>query len=178
MNYSLNFEIEEILNDKNVQFIKAEISDLDEIISLFEERTKWFKENQIKQWSKYLEHHPKEEFEDIITSGYYFVLKENGNIIAGFELSTDSKYWNDKTTNAYYIYKLVTKVNYKNIGNLVFMICKNIAKNNNQRYLRLDCLKNNVKLNNIYEKHGFILKDTGCQDYYTYSLRECDLNEL
>lgn len=40
MNYSLNFEIEEILNDKNVQFIKAEISDLDEIISLFEERTK------------------------------------------------------------------------------------------------------------------------------------------
>jgi len=178
MNYSLDSKIQQILRSNNIEFIKAEIEDLDEIINLFEERTKWFKENQINQWSKYLEHHPKEEFEDIIKNGYYFVLKENDNIIAGFELSTDSKYWNDEATNVYYIYKLVTKVNYKNIGNLVFMICKNIAKNNNRKYLRLDCLKNNIKLNNIYEKHGFILKDTGCKDYYTYSLRECDLNEL
>ena len=136
----------------------------------------WFKENQINQWSKYLEHHPREEFEDVIRNGYYFVLKENDNIIAGFELSTDSKYWNDVSTNAYYIYKLVTKVNYKNMGNLIFMICKNIAKNNNQRYLRLDCLKSNQKLNTIYRQHGFILKETGQQDYYTYSLRECELN--
>lgn len=58
------------------------------------------------------------------------------------------------------------------------MICKNIAKNNNQKFLRLDCLKDNIKLNEIYEKHGFVLKRTGYQDWYRYLLRECDLDEL
>ena len=178
MNYSLNSEVEKILDDRNIKFIKAKIEDLDELINLFEERTKWFKENRISQWSKYLEHHPKKEFEKIIKNGYYFILKENANIIAGFELSTDSKYWEDDITKAYYIYKLVTKVNYKNLGDLIFMICKNIAKNNNQKFLRLDCLKDNMKLNEIYEKHGFVLKRTGYQDWYRYSLRECDLDEL
>lgn len=172
MDYNLNSEIEKILNDKNIKFMKCEIKDLDEVINLFEERTKWFRENQINQWSKYLEHHPRKEFEDVIKNGYYFVLKENDNIIAGFEISTDSKYWKDDITKAYYIYKIVTKINYKNIGDLIFMICKNIAKNNNKEFLRLDCLNNNKKLNEIYNKHGFKLKYTGCQDYYNYSLRE------
>ena len=58
------------------------------------------------------------------------------------------------------------------------MICKDIAKNNNKEYLRLDCLTKNKKLNDIYEKHGFILKHTGHQDYYSYSLREYSLNKL
>ena len=178
MNYNLKPNTKKILDQNNIEFIKANILDLDKIINLFKERTVWFKENQRNQWSKYLKHHPKKEFEYVLRNGYYFILKENHNIIAGFEISTDSKYWNDKTTNAYYIYKLVTKVNYKKLGNLIFMICKDIATNNNKKYLRLDCLQNNKRLNSIYEKHGFVLKDTGTQDYYSYSLREYDLSNL
>lgn len=33
----------------------ANIEDLDTILNLYSERTQWFKENEIKQWSKYLQ---------------------------------------------------------------------------------------------------------------------------
>lgn len=177
VNYELNTKINKILNDKKLSFEKAYIKDLDNILELYLERMKWFKEKEIKQWSKYLEHHPKEEFIDMINNSNYFILKENNEIIAGFELSTDSKYWKDEKAQAYYIYKLVIKVGYKNIGELIFEICKDISKNNNMNYLRLDCLKNNDKLNQIYNNHGFKFIKNGYEDYYSYSLRELKIDE-
>lgn len=130
---------------------------------------------KIKQWGKYLEHHPKSEFEEVICKRNYFILERNNEIVAGFELSTDSKYWDDNKTKAYYIYKLVTRVGNKGIGNIVFDICKDLAKANNKEYLRLDCLSTNKKLNDIYESHSFKLVKTGCKEYYHYSLRECEI---
>lgn len=113
---------------------------------------------------------------------YFYLKKEqtglkekNNNIIAGFELSSNSKYWNDNTTEAYYIYKIVTKVDYKKLGVLIFMISKNICKNNNKIFLRLDCLNGNNKLNKIYEDYGFKLKYTGCCDYYNYLYKIFDI---
>lgn len=176
MNYKLSAKVTKILDDKEISFQRANLDDLQNILNLYLERIKWFKEKQIKQWNKYLEHHPKEEFIDIINNYNYFILKQNNTIIAGFELSTNSKYWKDEKTLAYYIYKLVIKVGYKNIGQLIFEICKDIAKNNNMKYLRLDCLKNNIKLNQIYEKHGFRLIKNGYEDYYNYSLRQCEID--
>ena len=177
MDYKLSEKIGQILNGKALFFERACIDDLENILYLYRERMQWFKEKEIKQWSKYLEHHPKEEFIDVINNSNYFILKKNNEIIAGFELSTDSKYWKDEKTKAYYIYKLVIKVGYKNIGELIFEICKNVAKNNNMNYLRLDCLKNNPILNEIYNNHGFKFIKNGYEDYYSYSLRELKIDE-
>lgn len=177
MNYELSEKTNEILNNKGLSFEKACINDLDNILKLYQERMKWFKEKEIKQWSKYLEHHPKDEFIDVINNSNYFILKKKNEIIAGFELSTDSKYWKDEKTKAYYVYKLVIKVGYKNIGELIFEICKDITKNNNMDYLRLDCLKNNDKLNKIYNNHGFKFIKNEYEDYYSYSLRELKIDE-
>lgn len=176
MNLKNNLEIEKVLSEKNLNLRRAEISDIDNILELYSERTTWFKNNGIKQWSKYLEHHPKDEFLQSIQAQTYYILEKNNHIIAGFELSTDSKYWEDNVTLAFYIYKLVTKVGYKNIGNIVFEICKSMARNNGKKYLRLDCLQSNKKLNDIYENHGFKLIKNGSKDYYKYSLREYSLD--
>lgn len=120
----------------------------------------------------YLEQHPKSEFEEIISKGCYFILEKNNEIIAGFELSTDSKYWNNDKTKAYYIYKLVTRVGNKEIGNIIFDICKDLAKTNNKEYLRLNCLSTNKKLNDIYNNHGFKFVKKCSNETYNYSLRE------
>ena len=177
MNYILSSSCKDLLKKQNITFKKAEINELDKMLEVYSARIKWFKEKQIKQWNKYLEHHPKEEFENIIKEGYFFTLKQNGKIIAAFELSTDSKYWKDSGTQAYYIYKVVTKIGSKEVGNIIFEICKDIAKTNDKKYLRLDCLSTNEKLNDIYESHGFKLIRTGYEDYYPYSLRECAIDE-
>ena len=155
----------------------ANINDIDSIIRLYSERMKWFRDNNIKQWSKYLNNHPKSEFEKAINNGSYYIVKQNDEIVAGFELSTNSKDWNDDTTPAYYIYKVVTKVGYKNLGKFIFAKCKEIAKLDGKKYLRLDCLKSNKKLNNIYKSHNFQLVKYGENNRYSYSLRELKIDE-
>ena len=52
---------------------KATIKDIDEIINLYAERMQWFKDNNIKQWSKYLTNHPKEQFIKVIEAGDYYI---------------------------------------------------------------------------------------------------------
>lgn len=42
----------------------ANLNDIESILKLYSERMIWFKENNIKQWSRYLENHPKSEFEN------------------------------------------------------------------------------------------------------------------
>lgn len=70
---------------------KATTKDIDEIIKLYADRSEWFKLNNIKQWSKYLINHPKEQFIKVIENGNYYILKENDEIIAGCEISEDSR---------------------------------------------------------------------------------------
>ena len=176
MVYKLDLETEKLLKEKNIVLEKAKINDLDNIIELYSERMKWFKENEMKQWSKYLEHHPRDEYIKVIEKEEYFVLKENNNIIAGFELTNDSKYWRDEKTKAYYIYRLVIKVGYKNMGNLIFKIIKNIAQENDKQYIRLHCLRSNQKLNEIYQNHGFKLMGS-IKKEYDYNLREYKIYE-
>lgn len=155
----------------------ANINDIDIILELYSERMKWFKENNIKQWSRYLENHPRSEFIEAINNKDYYILKKENQIIAGFELSTNSKEWKDNTTSAYYIYKVVTKIGYKNVGKVIFDKCKEIAKKDGKEYLRLDCLKSNEKLNDIYESHNFKLIRYGHNERYSYSLRELKIDE-
>ena len=52
-----------------------------------------------------------------------------------------------------------------------------IARLNEKKYLRIDCLKSNKKLNNIYENHNFKLIRYGNNDRYSFSLRECNVDE-
>ena len=66
MDEVLSNQTRKILKEMNLTFRKAGISEIDLIMQLYKERAQWFKENNIQQWTKYMEHHPKKEFEEII----------------------------------------------------------------------------------------------------------------
>lgn len=174
MNRVLSEEIEKILNENKITFEIANLKQLNEIYELYNNRTIWFKENNIKQWSRYIIRHEK-EFPTSIKNKNYYILKKNNEIIAGFEISNNPGYFEDNRRSLY-LNKVVSKVGHKNIGSFIFMICKDLAKNNNMKYLRLDCIKWNDKLNEIYERHGFKLVGCGKSDY-EYCLRECNVYE-
>lgn len=163
----------EELEKNNLILETASIDDLDKIIELYSERIKWFEDNGINQWSDYLVNHPKEEFIETINNKNYYILKDNNQIVAGFELSNRPSFW-EENKNALYIYKIVTKVGYKDLGKYIFGICENLAKKDNKRFLRLECKSDNKKLNDIYEGYGFKFIRSG-QDYYNYTLREREL---
>lgn len=174
MKRKLSKKVEKILNENNITFEIANIEELNEIYKLYNSRINWFKENNINQWSNYIEIYGS-KFPIAIKNKNYYILKNNDEIIAGFELSNNPGYFKDNGKSLY-LNKVVTKVGHKNIGSYIFMICRDIAKNNNMKYLRLDCIKWNDKLNAIYDKHGFKLVGYGKSDY-EYCLRECNVYE-
>lgn len=90
-------------------------------------------------------------------------------------MASDNKFWDDKDKVTFYVCKLVIRVGYKNIGDLIFKICEDIAVYNHKTCLRLNCRGSNEKLNSIYQDSGF--KFIMCRDVnnYTYNLRQLDL---
>lgn len=148
----------------------ASIDKIDSIIDIYRERVEWFKHNNINQWSKYLEYHPKSEFLNYIKNGKLYLVLNNNTIVGCYVLSTDSDHWQDNVSKAYYLSRVVTKANTSGVGKFIFDRCKQLAIENNQKYLRLECIKTNVKLNSLYEKYGFQFVKFDKND--VFSLRE------
>lgn len=161
--------------DNNYSFRLAKYEDLNQIMEMIKQRQDWFKKNNIKQWSSYLEHHPIEEWNNLISNNSLYVLSTKNQILGCVEIKFyDNELWND--TKSLYIHKLCTKVNTQNIGKIIIENLKEIAIRNNIDKIRLDCLNSNKKLNDIYESYGFKFVKEGFQDnYYHYNLRELEL---
>lgn len=158
------------LDDYTVKL--ANPNEIDTILNIYKERIDWFKKNEIRMWSKYLEHHPKEEFLKAILYKTFFVIKKADKIIACFELTDENRFWGKNNSRAYYVYKIVTRPKNTGIAKIIFDFCKETAMLNNKKYLRIDHVKCNEKLNNIYEKHGFRIMDSGRVDSYEFNLRQ------
>lgn len=60
MKRKLSKKMEKILVENNIIFEIANLEKLDEIYELYNSRTNWFKENNIKQWSRYIIRHGSE----------------------------------------------------------------------------------------------------------------------
>ena len=85
--------------------------------------------------------------------------------------SEDLDYWKD-VEPSYYLHHLVTDTNYKGLGKKIISFATSECKKDNKKYLRLDCYKDSLFLNNYYQKLGF--KKVGSEDtkYYSYNLWE------
>lgn len=171
MHIQLEKEIQKKLSACDYTLEIANTKDIGDILCIYSERMEWFKNNNIKQWSNYLKNHPKEEFIEIINNKHLYMLKQNKTLIATFVIDSNCSLWKCDDKNAYYISKIAVKTGYRGVGKIIVDIAKNICRNDNIKYLRLECVKNNIRLNQIYENYGFVLKKTG-KEKYSYSLRE------
>lgn len=150
--------------------IKIEIAkekDIETIHDLIVKRCKWFDENSIKQWDmSYAKRYDKDYFKNQINTNLMYVAKYD-ETIAGCMLlkNKDEDFWQDDEPS-YYIHHLATDILYKGIGKSLINFAINKARNDNKEYLRLDCFKSNIKLNNYYKNLGFEEKG------YTYNLWE------
>lgn len=168
---NLSFDILNILKINNIEFCIAKKENITNVMKVYNLRKQWFIDNKIKQWFN----HKEEDIKETIKNGNLFCIKKDEEVIACFELSLNDKYFDDSNKDAYYVYKIVTHPNFKDVGKFIFNIIKDIAKNNNKKFIRLDCVKDNIKLNKIYESYGFKLVR---EDDKTYNkvLRECIIN--
>lgn len=144
----------------NIKIEIAKENDIETIHDLIVKRCKWFDENNIKQWDmSYAKRYDKDYFKNQINTNLMYIAKYD-ETIAGCMLlkNKDEDYWQDDEPS-YYIHHLATDILYKGIGKSLINFAINKARNDNKEYLRLDCFKSNIKLNNYYKNLGFEKKD-------------------
>lgn len=149
--------------------------DIASIIEIIKQRCEWFEQNRIEQWGDwyYTELYNAEYFIKAMKEYHLYVIKQAKEIIGVFLLKDeDQDYWNDNE-KAYYIHHLVTKIGYPGLGIKILDFIEELAKQNEIKYLRLDCIRTNQKLNQYYLDYGFKEKGQGEEGgVYFYRLWE------
>lgn len=153
----------------------AETKDIVAIMNILEERCNWFKEHGINRWANnYLGKYNEDYFNDAMKNHKLYVVKQENKVIGIFLLKENDKtYWSNDES-AYYIHHLATKIGYKGIGTKILRFIEKRAKENSKKYIRLDCKKSNVELNQYYQKQGFIYKCSG-EEPYSHNLWEKEI---
>lgn len=164
---------------ENLRIELAKLKDINHIINILENRCIWMERNNIKQWesNSYTLSFNNDYFKKEIEKKTLYVARINIKICGVFLIRDDDKLWEDYKS-ALYIHHLATDINYKGLGRVMIEYIKYIAIRYNKRYIRLDCVKNNERLNNYYQKLGFNLKETGIIRDYEYNLRELCLKNI
>lgn len=152
----------------------AKIKDLDTIHRLIYNRCLWFSEKGVKGWNVkfYPNKYTQNYFVEQMKINKLFVIKLD-NIVCGAMLlkEEDKEYWNNDDCS-YYIHHLVTDSNLKGIGKKLIEFAKGQCKENDKKYLRLDCYKESVFLNKYYKNLGFHNVGNGTKGDYHYNLWE------
>ena len=152
---------------------QANLTDVESLLAMLKEAAVWMEENGITQWSP--GHFKKEEVESYF--GYrtvYMVLDEE--VPAGmFTLQdTDPDYWKSSNEQGYYyLHRLTVRGPYRSqkLGSALLDWVSEKCKLDQMKGLRLDCRASNEKLNEYYQKLGFVYKgvaEKGGSDFCLY----------
>lgn len=160
------------LNEYKIR--KANTNDIEGIIQIIEKRCKWFKEKGINQWEYYLEVYDKSYFKSQIKTNKLYVALKDNQIVGLYLLKEDDFYWNDDVS-AFYLHHLATDINCKGLGKVLLDDAIKKCQKYHKKYLRLDCLKENEKLNEYYKLKGFKYISSGEDEYYKYNLYELEI---
>ncbi|MCM3708506.1 MULTISPECIES: GNAT family N-acetyltransferase [Cytobacillus] len=133
------------------------------IINMLKQIAQWMKDHDIYQWRFLLDGGDDEEIEQaIINQETYIVLKDK-DIVATFSLLSKQSEWDrhiwgiDNAPDSLYLHRLAIIPLYMKKG-LGKVILDWIQENANEKYyLKLDCVTDNIKLNNFYKRNGFEL---------------------
>lgn len=139
--------------------------DSSKVIKMLKRIALWMKDNDINQWRFLLDGGDDEEIEQGITNQETYIVLKDNDIVATFTLLSKQSEWDrhiwgeDITSKTLYLHRLAIIPPYmkKGLGRSILAWIQNIGSDN--EYLRLDCIADNIKLNNFYKNNEFELVD-------------------
>lgn len=161
----------------DIKIESATFLDIDDICKIIYNRCVWFSDNELKGWQIdfYPNKYNKEYFIEQMKINKLFVAKSNNKVCGVMLLKNkDLDYWKDEE-NSYYVHHLATDTNFKGVGRKLIDYAKEECKLNNKKYLRLDCYKESIFLNNYYKNIGFNNVGSGSREDYNYNLWEMEI---
>lgn len=154
-------------------------TDITSIVSLIQMRIEWMDKEGINQWNKsdYLKTFTLAYFDDVIQQKQLYVAKTmDGELVGAFTLFEEDSRWADGVT-ALYIHNFVSQINFSGVGGSIIAFCEKEAKGRNINRLRIDCQKDNEKLNRYYEQRGFKYVSSFAEELYNGNRREKIIND-
>lgn len=158
----------------NIKIENANINDIDSILDIIYKRCLWLNAKNIHQWplDYYPDRYNKEYFIEELEKDYLFVARDKDLVVGVILLKKeDPRYW-ENDGKSLYIHHFSTQDGYKGLGKLLLEYSIDFAIKNNFSYLKLDCVKNNERLNEYYINFGFKLIKSGVIGTYEYNLLE------
>ena len=135
----------------------AEVCDLDEISNLYSEKIRSSYASGAVQWTEaYInETCNKDYLRSRIEAQDYFVLKEDGKIVAGCVLTERDEYdlWEEPCEYSVFVFWLVSIK--KGAGRSLLRHIKNYCRKNEYKYIKLHCRNEVDGLKAFYTKFGF-----------------------
>ena len=170
------------MTDMNViKFRSGNVEDVPKVMSLIDERVQWMNHNDINQWNKnqYQERYPLSYYMHMAETDKLYVLerKTDNMIIAGAVLLTEDDRWGKMNSSAFYVHNLVASVAVKNAGREMLRKIEDFARKQGVNYIRLDCITDNERLNQWYEKLGYECKGTVSETEHQGNVREKRLSK-
>ena len=165
----------------DVVFCTAENRDLEDIIKLICKRIEWMDERGLHQWNEtnYLNIYNICYFESLIEKGEMYVLKLEDEVVAAVALfDSDARWKYDEHRESFYVHHLVTSTQYPGVGTILLEQCEQMAVRHGKCSMRLDCQKDNDRLNAFYESLGYVLVGEVSEGDYFGNKREKTLHSI
>lgn len=155
--------IDQIINEE-ITVRKADIQDCTILIDLFIETANWLRNQGLKQWGHFLDGYGRDDVLDNIVSGAAYVFLRNGHLIGTVTVQANPDEWDQhiwagsNVEDSLFIHRLAIsrKESGRGLGGSILnWIEYGIELPENKNYLKLDCVGDNLKLNEYYKQRGY-----------------------
>jgi predicted N-acetyltransferase YhbS len=135
-------------------------SDLDAIVGLRVEAERWLREHQIRQWTSDYADYARGVLRDSVDRGAAWVVEDDGQVIATVTINgPDPDFWGwaDDQDEALYLGKMIVSRHRagERIGDAIMNWASRQASRRGKRWIRLDCRRDNERLQSYYLDRGF-----------------------
>nr|WP_180271319.1 GNAT family N-acetyltransferase [Fredinandcohnia onubensis] len=137
--------------------------DSNEIIKMLKQIAQWMKENEINQWRYLLDGGDDEEIKQGIQNQETYIVLKDMELVATFTLLSKQSEWDkhiwgsDHSSESLYLHRIAIKPTYmkKGVGKSILTWIQDTVSD--KKYLKLDCVADNSKLNHFYKDNDFEL---------------------
>lgn len=141
------------------RMVRAEPHDLEQVLALLVQAAQWLRSQGLRQWSHYLNEDMAPELAEAIAADQVYLALAGDRPVGTISLQRAPSEW-DRTIwgavasdEAVYVHRLAVHRTHAGRGVGAFMLdwAENYARQHGYRYLRLDCVGHNERLNAYYQ---------------------------
>jgi GNAT superfamily N-acetyltransferase len=131
----------------------AEGRDVDRVVALLEEASAWIRSLDIDQWPARF---PRHVVAERLAAHECYLAWVGGEAVGTFSLQpSDAGLWGERPEDALYLHGLAVRRDHAGLGRKLLAWAEGRAAAAGRRYLRLDCMTDNLRLRTYYERAGY-----------------------